>query len=80
MGRIKTTLIKRVAMRLLQEHRDSLAEDFEENKRIVAQLTDISSKKFRNAVAGYITRKIKKEKEDESEKKEQSFNGDSVHC
>jgi len=62
MGRIKTTLIKRMTNDLISEHRDELTTDFEKNKVLVAELTDISSKKMRNMVAGYVTR-IMKQKE-----------------
>ncbi len=59
MGRIKTQLIKRVSNELISAHRTELKEDFEDNKEIVAKLTDITSKKLRNSIAGYITRLLK---------------------
>jgi small subunit ribosomal protein S17e len=62
MGRIKTTLIKRMTNDLISEHRDELTTDFEKNKTLVAELTDVSSKKMRNMIAGYVTR-IMKQKE-----------------
>ena len=43
MGRIRPTYIKRVS-------------DFEANKEMVSTLTDVSSVKMRNRIAGYITR------------------------
>jgi ribosomal protein S17E len=36
MGRIKTTLIKRMTNDLISEHRDELTTDFEKNKTLVA--------------------------------------------
>ncbi len=63
MGRIKTQLIKRVTFDLLEEHRDEFSASFDENKQKVAELTDVSSKKIRNVIAGYITRLVKSNKE-----------------
>ena len=61
MGRIKTTLTKRTALKLFENHKKEFTKDFEKNKLKVAELTDISSKKIRNIVAGYITRLVKQE-------------------
>ena len=61
MGRIKTTFIKRKTKELLNEHRDSFTGDFDNNKQLTAQLTNVSSKKLRNTIAGYVTRLKKKE-------------------
>ena len=63
MGRIKTKLIKRVTYELLEEHRDKLKDNFEDNKKALAELAEIPSKKIRNAVAGYITRLVKAKKD-----------------
>ena len=59
MGRIKTQLIKRVAMKLFDKHKTELKDNFEQNKQIVGQVTDIQSKKLRNNLAGYLTRLVK---------------------
>lgn len=59
MGRIKTTLIKRVTNKLVVEHRPDFKKDYEENKKIVEKYADIPSKKLRNIIAGYVTRLIK---------------------
>ena len=61
MGRIKTTLIKRKTRELLDRHGERFTLDFTENKRLVTQLTIMSSKKLRNIIAGYVTRLKKKE-------------------
>ena len=61
MGRIKTTLIKRKTRELLDEHSDKFTPNFTENKNLIAQYTNISSKKLRNTIAGYLTRLKKKE-------------------
>ena len=59
MGRIKTALTKRITFEVYKKHKEQLKEDFQANKQIVAQLTDIPSKKLRNIVAGYLTRLVK---------------------
>jgi len=56
MGRIKTQLIKRTTQKFMAEHKDKIKEDFEENKKLVAKNTDVTSKKLRNIIAGYLTR------------------------
>ena len=61
MGRIKTTLIKRITLQIFKDHREELTKDFQKNKEIVAKLADIPSKKLRNIIAGYATRLVRKE-------------------
>ena len=61
MGRIKTTLTKRTALKLFNSHKSEFSKDFEKNKVKVAQLTDVSSKKLRNIIAGYLTRLVRQE-------------------
>ncbi|MFQ5997871.1 MAG: 30S ribosomal protein S17e [Candidatus Bathyarchaeia archaeon] len=56
MGRIKTTLIKRVSKELLAKYPDKFTEDFALNKSLVDQLTDTESKKLAAQIAGHITR------------------------
>lgn len=61
MGRIKTQLIKRVTHELIKEYGNEAKDNFEENKVFVAQHTDVSSKKMKDTIAGYVTR-LKKAK------------------
>ena len=58
MGRIKSTLIKRTAEKLIQKH--EFSKDFEENKKLIDKT--MPSKRIRNMVAGYITKLKKSEK------------------
>ncbi|MFC1801722.1 30S ribosomal protein S17e [Nanoarchaeota archaeon] len=60
MGRIKTMQIKRKTREILAKHSDDFKEDFNENKVQLDKITEIPSKKLRNAIAGYITRLKKK--------------------
>ena len=59
MGRIKTQLTKRTTTELLAEHMNEFSTDFSENKEKVQEFADIPSKKLRNIVAGYVTRRMK---------------------
>jgi len=54
-GRVRTTLIKRVSKVLLERFPDRFSGDFSSNKAVVAQLTDLESKKLIDQVAGLIT-------------------------
>ncbi len=56
MGNIRQTYIKRVALELLRKHETVFTQDFQTNKALVGELTDIESKELRNRVAGYATR------------------------
>jgi len=60
MGRIKNTSIKTLANEILKEHQNEFGKDFEKNKKALGKIKKIESKKIRNIVAGYITRKMKK--------------------
>ncbi len=53
MGRIKSTLVKRTAKKLIVGN-DLFTESFEENKRLLGNT--MPSKRIRNMIAGYITR------------------------
>jgi len=68
MGRIKTTMIKRVSNKLMREKRDEFCDDFESNKKKVGELLDIKSKKIRNIISGYITKLSKNKKKKKKQK------------
>ncbi len=59
MGKVRTSMIKRTARKLLSMYPDLFNEDFEHNKQMVKQLISIDSKKVRNQIAGYITHLVK---------------------
>jgi len=54
-GKVRTDLEKKIARELVERFPDKFTTDFENNKKLVESLTNISSKKLRNKVAGYIT-------------------------
>ncbi len=65
MGNVRTRVIKSTARKLLEYYPDLFKPDFEYNKRLVAKLVNIKSKKVRNQIAGYITHLLKiKEKQE----------------
>jgi len=65
LGTIKPTYIKKLAKQLLKEVPD-FTNDFDVNKKIVEEYTNIESKGVRNRIAGYITHKKKRAGEGES--------------
>ncbi|UCC57888.1 MAG: 30S ribosomal protein S17e [Candidatus Bathyarchaeum sp.] len=54
-GKVRIELEKRLARELVERFPDKFTTEFENNKKLVESLTNISSKKLRNRVAGYIT-------------------------
>ncbi|HIH37669.1 30S ribosomal protein S17e [Candidatus Woesearchaeota archaeon] len=59
MGRIKTVLTKRLTSELMAQHPGAFKKNYEENKILVNKHTNVTSKKIRNAVAGFLTRRTK---------------------
>ncbi len=59
MGKVRTSLVKRTARKLLEMYPDIFTTDFEHNKRVVSELIEYKSKKLRNQIAGYITHLVK---------------------
>ena len=61
MGRVRPTYIKRVAIELVRNHPDRFTDDFDHNKTVVDELTDVDSITMRNRITGYVTRFRKQE-------------------
>lgn len=55
---IKPAYIKKTGRSLMEQYPNAFGPDFEHNKDVVTELTNIESKGVRNRVAGYITRKV----------------------
>jgi small subunit ribosomal protein S17e len=67
MGNIKTRMIKRTALQLVDSYPELFSKDFAANKKIVSQLIQADSDKTLNKVAGYVTRLVRrKEREKET--------------
>lgn len=64
MGKVKTEQIKRVGKELMARFPNKFSSNFEENKRLVDSLTQGTTTRVRNQVAGYITRTISLSKAD----------------
>jgi small subunit ribosomal protein S17e len=56
LGKVRTEKIKSAAHELVKRFPSKFTTNFENNKESVEALTQISSKKLRNRIAGYITR------------------------
>ena len=56
MGRIRPTYIKRVSIEVINKYPQAFNKDFDNNKEMVATLTDVQTVPMRNKIAGYITR------------------------
>jgi len=51
--------VKNLARKLLETYPDLFTTDFERNKQLVKELTDIKFKHLQNRVAGYVTHLVK---------------------
>ncbi len=52
-GKVRPDHIKKLARELVERFPDRFTTDFENNKKMVDALTNVSSTKIRNRVAGY---------------------------
>jgi len=59
MGRILHGKFRRVAEEILKKYQEFFTTDYLKNRKILEVVADIPSKRLRNMIAGYITRKIK---------------------
>lgn len=54
---VKPSYIKDTAAAIIRNYRRYVSDDFDENKELVEEITNIESKTVRNRVAGYLTRR-----------------------
>ena len=54
---IKPAYVKKTAKILMERYPNAFGDDFEHNKDVVEELTNIESKGVRNRIAGYVTHK-----------------------
>jgi small subunit ribosomal protein S17e len=66
LGKVKTEQIKRVGKELLERFPTKFTMNFDENKHLVDSLTQGTTTRVRNQIAGYITRKIALAQDDSS--------------
>jgi len=56
LGKVRTVLIKRLSKELVERYSDSFSTDFDQNKEVVDELLNNTTKRLRNRIAGYVTR------------------------
>ena len=59
MGKVRTEMVKRMAIELIGKYSRSFNTDFDHNKKFMSELNIGVSKKMRNKVAGYATRVVR---------------------
>jgi len=68
LGKVRIGKVKGVSKELVSKYGNVFTTDFDVNKKLVYQYSDITSKHLNNRVAGYITRlKVNQKKRDEAE-------------
>ncbi|MGI0082760.1 MAG: hypothetical protein ACREAF_00315 [Nitrosopumilaceae archaeon] len=65
--------IKRISMEVLDDHKEKFGTDFVKNKQALNEVAIIRSKGLKNELAGYITKYIKREIEEQKEKEAQAM-------
>jgi len=61
MGNIRTTFVKRISKELIETHPGVFTTEFDENKKLVAEYSTVSTKHLRNKIAGYVTRLVRQQ-------------------
>lgn len=59
MGKVRTEMVKRISLELLNKYEYSFQSEFEPNKQFLKEIGLDVSKKLRNRIAGYITTVVK---------------------
>jgi len=54
---IKPAYVKKTGTLLMERYPDAFGADFEHNKDVIEEVTNIESKGVRNRIAGYVARK-----------------------
>ena len=55
-GKVRTELVKRISLELVDKYPRSFSAEFEQNKQFLREIRLDVSKKLRNRIAGYIPR------------------------
>ncbi len=59
MGKVRTEMIKRISLELIEKYPYSFQPKFEPNKQFLKEIGLDVSKKLRNKIAGYVTTIVK---------------------
>ncbi len=70
MGKVRISIVKRTARKLLELYPNEVSTDFEANKELVKKYVYVKSKKLRNQIAGYLTHLVKIQKKREAKSEE----------
>ena len=60
MGRVKNVAVKTLGDDLIKAHGSKFTTDFDTNKKALGEVKKIESKRVRNTLAGYISKKVQK--------------------
>ncbi len=55
---IKPSYIKTLGLEVMAKNRETFSNNYDENKQALTSVASIESKRVRNRIAGFITRKI----------------------
>jgi len=55
LGKVRTEMVKRISIELVNRYERSLTTDFEQNKQFLKEIELDVSKKLRNKIAGSVT-------------------------
>ncbi len=55
MGKVRTEMVKRISLDLVDRYEKSFTTEFEQNKQFLKEIELDVSKKLRNRIAGYVT-------------------------
>lgn len=61
MGKTLHAKFRRIAEEIYEKYKDLFTTDYLKNRKILENLAEFPSKKLRNKLAGFITRKVKSE-------------------
>jgi small subunit ribosomal protein S17e len=67
LGKVKTDQVKRAGKELMRRFPTTFTTSFDENKRLVDSLTQGTTTRVRNQIAGYITRTLSLAQNDSSD-------------
>jgi len=59
LGKVRTEMVKRISLELIEKYPYSFEPEFEPNKQFLNEIGLDVSKKLRNRIAGYITTVVK---------------------
>ncbi len=66
MGKVRPSIVKRLAHQILQQYYDKVSLDYAQNKKLILEVSTIKAKHLLNRVSGYLTRLAKRYKKIEA--------------